>query len=402
MLPIDAEPRGRPDLTRFNIMDHLRRTQGRIIGAMGFDPAECPYRVSRSESYWRLRGYADHSCSTPLLIVSAPIKRPYIWDLAPSVSAVRYIQRCGLHVYLLEWMPASLETGNNGLEEYARAISECVAMVSDGTPSGRPVLMGHSLGGTLASIYAALAPQSIRTLVLLSAPLCFQPEGSRFRDALVSLLPRVPSAVDPFPGSVLSQASALASPGTFVWSRLMDALLSVTDLEAMDIHARVERWALDEVPVSGKLVHQVVESLYRANRLCRGTLELNGILLGPGRLSVPTLAVVNAADELAPLASVEPFTSAMPTRDVKIIGCPGELGVGLQHLGILIGRVARRHIWPQIMSWCDAHVCASCSGHAPSRPAPAARTKSSTSANVVAKTWRPHRARGGGGGGGGG
>ena len=215
--------------------------------------------------------------------------------------------------------------------------------------------MGHSLGGTLAAIYAALASESIRALVLLSAPLCFSPAGSHFRDALVSLFPRTVPAVDPFPGSLLSHISALASPRTFIWSRLMDALLSCTDLAAMDIHARVERWALDEVPVSGKLIRQVVESLYRANQLCRGTLEVNGTLLGPGRLSAPTLAVVNAADELAPLMSVEPFTTAMPTHDANVITCPGELGVGLQHLAILVGRAARRHVWPQIISWCAAH-----------------------------------------------
>jgi len=28
----------------------------------------------------------------------------------------------------------------------------------------------------------------------------------------------------------------------------------------------VERWALDEVPLPGKLVHQIVEWLYRENR----------------------------------------------------------------------------------------------------------------------------------------
>ena len=60
--------------------------------------------------------------------------------------------------------------------------------------------------------------------------------------------------------------SALASPGTFIWSRLMDAAFSIADYHALDIHGRVERWALDEVPLPGKLVHQIVEWLYRENR----------------------------------------------------------------------------------------------------------------------------------------
>src|SRR5262249_5657750 len=74
----------------------------------------------------------------------------------------------------------------------------------------------------------------------------------------------------PFLGSLLSPMSALASPASFVWSRLMDAMLSAADHRALDVHARVERWALDEVPLPGKLVHEIIEWLYRENRFCRG------------------------------------------------------------------------------------------------------------------------------------
>ena len=38
-----------------------------------------------------------------------------------------------------------------------------------------PFLVGHSLGGTLAAIFTALAPASTRGLILLGAPLCFEP-----------------------------------------------------------------------------------------------------------------------------------------------------------------------------------------------------------------------------------
>ena len=124
----------------------------------------------------------------------------------------------------------------------------------------------------------------------------------------------------------------------------------------MDIHARVERWALDEAPLPGKLVHEMVEWLYRENRLCRGTLELCNMRVGPFILSVPTLAVVNTADEVAPLASVKPFIEAMPTSDVRIVQFPGETGVGLQHLGILVGRQAHAQLWPEIIVWLNSHI----------------------------------------------
>jgi len=204
-----------------------------------------------------LRDYGKDSATQSVLIVAAPIKRPYIWNLAPSSSAIRYCLKEGLRVRLLESAPASRTTGVNGLAEYAQAIGECVANISGGREDRKPFLLGHSLGGTLAAIFGAMEPESICGLVLLGAPLCFRPGTSRFRDALMSIVPSDLDEAEPCPGSLITQMSALASPDTFVWSRLMDVALSVTDRTAWETHARVERWALDEVPLPGKFVHQL-------------------------------------------------------------------------------------------------------------------------------------------------
>ncbi len=340
---------------QFALLDTLRRAQGDLAAARGLDPAETAYRVIASAPHWRLRDYGGRAAAPPLLIVAAPIKRPYIWDLAPSFSAIGCCRDLGLHVYLLEWPPASPLTAASGLDEYAAAIGAGVARIAAKHAGRKPLLIGHSLGGTLAAIYAALAPQTVRALALLSAPLCFRPHESGFRDALVALVPTDLSQTDPVPGSLLSCVSALASPGTFVWSRLLDAAMSAADRQAREIHQRVERWALDEVALPGRLVHQIVDWLYRENRLCRGELSVNGTLLAPSRLSIPVLAVVNAADEIAPRASVEPFVAAAATKKAAIIEYPAEVGVALQHLGILVGRAARRDTWPRIGAWLLAH-----------------------------------------------
>jgi polyhydroxyalkanoate synthase subunit PhaC len=350
-VPID----GALAATQFGIADTLRRAQRHVFGAFGLDPIECPYRVIASGPFWRLRDYTKNEASQSLLIVAAPIKRPYIWDLTRTASAIRYCLGLGLRVRLLEWLPASRTSGNNGLSEYTEAISNCVAKISGENAGTKPFLIGHSLGGTLAAIFGALAPDSIRGLVLLGAPLCFRPATSRFRDALVSLVPFGLGEAEPCPGSLLSHFSALASPDTFIWSRLKDAAFSVTDSHAMEIHARVERWALDEIALPGKLVHQLIEWLYRENLFCQGALKIDGTLVGPQNVSVPTLAVINTADDVALLGSVKPFIDAMPTRDTRIIEYPGEIGVCLQHLGILIGRQAHAQVWPEITSWIDSH-----------------------------------------------
>jgi polyhydroxyalkanoate synthase len=328
--------------------------QGAALEVLGLGPQECPYQIIASGPQWRLRDYGSHAASPSFLIVAAPIKRPYVWDLVPSVSAIRHCLGEGLHVYLLDWVPDSSRTGDNGLDEYADAIAEC-ANISVASGGRRPFLIGHSLGGTLAAIFAALAPATIQGLVLLEAPLCFAPATSMFRDALVSLSPSELSDAEPFPGSLLSYMAALASPDTFIWSRVRDALLSVSDSGALEIQARVQRWVLDEVSLPGKLVHQILQWLYRENRFCRGGLQIHGTLVGPTNLTVPSLAVVNLADDVAPLASVKPCFEAMPITDTRIIEYPGEIGVGLQHLGMLIGRQAHAKVWPEILAWIKKH-----------------------------------------------
>ena len=337
---------------QFGMSDVLRRVQGDLAGTfIGLGPTECQYKVVTSGWHWRVRDYGGEDQSRSPLIIAAPIKKPYIWDLAPSASTINHCLHQNLHVQLLEWMPASQRTGYIGLNECVAAIKEAVATATRAARGSKPFLIGHSLGGTLAAIYAAFMPESIGGLVLLGAPLCFEPSKSEFRDALVSLVPSELSDADIFPGSLLSQASALASPHTFIWSRLMDAAISVVDPRAIEVHARVERWALDEVPLPGKLVHQIIEWLYRENRFCRGTLNIGEKLVGPSSLSTPTLAIINTSDEVAPPTAVKPFIEAMPAKNGRIIEYPGEVGACLQHLAILIGRQARANVWPQILSW---------------------------------------------------
>ena len=296
----------------FALMDTLRKAQGEALEGLGFGPTECCHHVVASGLRWRLRAYGGPDGRPALLIIAAPIKRPYLWDLAPSVSAVRYCLHQGLRVYLLEWTPPSSESGNAGLAEYAdQAIGEAVATFSRDTGRDAAVPRRSLIGWHIGSDLRGLGQQSVQGLVLLSAPLCFQPGVSRFRDAVVAMAPSHLSDTDVVPGSLLSQLSAMASPETFVWSRWLDAARSSADPLAWEIHARVERWALDEVPLPGRLAHQMFEWLYRENRLCRGTLRIGQRTVGPSCLRLPMLAVVNTADEIAPLASV----SALLRRD---------------------------------------------------------------------------------------
>lgn len=335
----------------FLVLDSIRRAQGGIVAALGYGPLERRYVVASSVRRWRLRDYGGGTRGS-LLVIGAPIKRPYIWDLAPSISALGYCLDQGFRVHLLEWTPPKIGHEPICLDDYVEAISEAINQVKAAVGAATPILLGHSLGGTLAAVFVASDPTSVAGLVLLGAPLCFGPGTSPFRDAVVGLPGRAPASSELVPGSLLSHASALASPSDFVWSRLTDAALSRVDAQALETHLRVERWALDEVALPGHFMGQVLEWLYREDRFRRGVLPVRGSGLGPRNLKTPTLAAVNAADGVVPRAAVEGFLEASPAQ-TQILEYPGETGVALQHLALLVGLRARATIWPRILAWID-------------------------------------------------
>ncbi|WP_176758553.1 alpha/beta fold hydrolase [Limimonas halophila] len=335
----------------YELADAMRRAQAAMLDAAGDRPAGHPYRVAASGERWRLRAYGQ-GAGPPVLIVAAPIKRPDIWDLTPTRSVVGACLRGGLDVHLLAWAaPAPRDSGAT-LAAYADAgIGEAVAAVRRATGGRAPVLMGHSLGGTLAAIFAAAHADRLAGLVLLDAPLCFAPGSSRFRDALVAMAPRHPDSDGIVPGSLLSHLSALAAPETFVWARALDGLLHP---EAHDLHTRIERWALAEVALPAPLLGEMLTALYREDRFCRGTLDLGGPTVGPAALRCPAFVVGNAADAVAPPQAIDPFVARMPGAQVRRIEIPGEPGVSLQHLVPLLGERAHAELWPEITAWIAA------------------------------------------------
>jgi polyhydroxyalkanoate synthase subunit PhaC len=70
------------------------------------------------------------------------------------------VERClhdGLRTYLLHWERPGVEEESYGLAEYAdQLLLACLDAIAAETGQDRIFLAGHSLGGTLAAIFAAL------------------------------------------------------------------------------------------------------------------------------------------------------------------------------------------------------------------------------------------------------
>ena len=339
----------------FEHMDDIRRRQGDMFDAAGFGPRETPYRVIHAEAGIRLRRYESAADKGPaLLIVPAPIKRTYIWDMVPERSVVRRCLDQGMRVYLVEWTPASDAEHDAGLADYGdRLLRACLAAVV--ADAGQPgvILAGHSLGGTLATMLACLYPQQVRAMLLLEAPLHFGRDAGSFAP-LVAATPDAKPIGDAFgkvPGSFLNLISSTAAPQVFQWERYIDWSLSFTDADALGMHMRVERWAHDEFPLPGKLFTDIVEQLYRDDQLMKGRLRLGDRQIGPQALKAPLLNVIDPRSTIIPPQSILPFHEAAASKVKKVLPYEGDIGVAIQHVGILVGRNAHAVIWPAIFDW---------------------------------------------------
>ncbi|OWW22044.1 alpha/beta fold hydrolase [Noviherbaspirillum denitrificans] len=336
----------------FESMDKARRRRGKAMDSLGYGPAESPYQTALALPGVCLRFYGGNPHSNSIaLIVPAPIKRHYIWDLTPECSVVQHAMREDMQVYLAEWT----EPGENqGLAEFAyKMLDQCVRAIRTKHPTGQIFLLSHSLGGIFAAIYSAMRPEQVSGLVLLEAPLHFGGASGSFTP-LVTFGPRantVARMFDKVPGSVLNMASVMASPATFQVERYGDFMASLGSTRTLRTHMLVERWMLDESPMPGRLFEQVVEDLYRKDSLMRGTLTIAGRTVSPRNVTAPLLSVYDPHSVVIPPDSVIAFHEATGSDEKRLLAYEGDTGVALAHVGALMGENAHRILWPQIFSW---------------------------------------------------
>jgi polyhydroxyalkanoate synthase len=343
----------------FKQLDRSRHWLGELLDLLACGPQETPSRVVFHEPGVTLRSYGNVQTDVPvLLVVPAPIKRAYIWDLLPSVSVVRRCLRAGLRVYMIHWeRPGQPEQGF-GLAEYGdRLIHDCIRVVAVETRERRVFLAGHSLGGTLAALFSALHTNQVHGLVLLGTPVHFG-KGAGLLGTVVAAAPwaqALTAVLGNVPGSFLSTISFAADPVTFGWWRWMDWLGSLPDPRALEVLVRVERWTLDETPLARRLFEELCELLLREDRFIRGTLEVGGTRVAPELVTVPLLDVVDPECKLVPPQAVLPFHEAVGSPDTTLLEYHGDRGVALRHIGMLVGRDAHQHLWAEVIGWMRAH-----------------------------------------------
>lgn len=337
------------------LLDALRRQRGRGLDALGFGPQQAPYRIVAEQAGMRLRAYgaAGAPAAPSVLIIPAPFKRGYIWDLRPEVSVVRRCQERGLGVFMLEWTDPA--PGDDlGLADYAdRLPLAAVRAIRRSAGAGPIVLAGHSLGGTFAAIFACLHPAEVRDLWLIDAPLVFGPgSGDRLAALLRAIDPEwlAAAAGEPVAGSFITALAVAALPDEFVLAPAADFVACGWDADRQSLRMQVLRWTQDEFPLPTRLFLDVANQLYREDRFARGALALPAGRVGLSDVQGPVAAVLNPASAVVPAAASAHGLSLARSASVTTFVCEAHPGCAVTHVAPLVSPEAHARLWPKLVA----------------------------------------------------
>jgi poly(3-hydroxyalkanoate) synthetase len=315
-----------------------------------------PNTIALELATMRLRDFSSQRRGGPVL-VCAPyaVHGALIADFAPEHSIVAALQRGGHHrVYLTDWRSARPEmrylTIDDNLSDLNVAIDEI----------GPPVdLVGLCQGGWLALLFAARFPNKVRRLVLAGTPVDVS-VPSALSQAVAALAPELfESMVDAATG-IVSGRHMLDT-----WHKSQAQARDALQLEATDdLLQRFEAWNTTTVDLPGTYYLNVVNAIFRENRIAAGHFIALGRRIDPAVVTMPVFLLAGTNDEIVPAAQALATASLVGTPATSIATrCEPS-----SHLGLFMGRHTIAHAWRQIAQWLATPVDA-----AGARPAARAR-----------------------------
>ena len=337
--------------------EEIEKARGRMEQAVGMvvhrpipEVGQTPYDVVYRENKLRLLHYHPRVKKVqpiPLLIVSPMINRYYILDLKPGRSLVEYLLERGIDVYMLDWGIPGPEDRHLTWDHFIQVyLHHCVERAAEAARGREISLLGYCMGGTMATMYAALHPGQIKNLINLAAPINFKDEGllSLWTDKAYFNVDRLVDVLGNIPPELMQSAFQMLRP-TGQISKMVSFFDRMHDQDFVDLFLAMEQWVNDNVPFPGEAFRKYVKDCYQENLLVRGKLRIDHQVVDLKKITCALLVIVAEKDHICPPASGAVLLDLAGSRDKELIALPGG------HVGIVSGGGAYRYLWPTIGEW---------------------------------------------------
>ncbi len=107
-------------------------------------------------------------------------------------------------------------------------------------------------------------------------------------------------------------------------------------------------WVTDLIPMAGATYVQLIQELYRENRLIEGSWTLRGERVDLSRIHANLLNVIALTDHISPPCQSESIMKKVSSQDQLLMKVKGG------HIGMMAGSGALKYTWPHIESWLAA------------------------------------------------
>jgi polyhydroxyalkanoate synthase subunit PhaC len=331
-------------------------TFGQGFGSPATDPpALTPYNVIYEGSKVSLRHYAapERQHATPILIVYALIKRPYILDLQPGKSVVQSLVTQGFEVYLIDWLPPNRNDTKLGFDGYVNeGIANAVRAVQIAENVEQVDLLGYCFGSLLALLYTALHPANVRNLVTLTIPFDMSVRALPFynlvdamSDVTVDLITKIYGNC---PAWMVNASFLSMAPIHHALDKYVGLYRNAERDGYAEMFELFERWMMSDVPLAGQIFRELVTQIFKRNALVKGEFEIGGETVDLRRITCPLLNIVAEKDDVVHPAASLGLPEFVGSIDKRNLSFP------TGHLGAVVSAGAMRKLWPQVGDWLAA------------------------------------------------
>jgi len=285
-------------------------------------PSVTPYEVIAAAGKMRLRYYRATGQSQPisLLLVCPLIKRPYILDLVPDKSVVQSLVGQGIDLYLTDWIPPTRSDSWRGFDAYVNGdLDNAVRAVQLHAGVEQVPLLGYCFGGLLTTIYTALHPEKIASLITLTLLLDLSTREIPLFGLLDKLRPKTLDLVTaPYgncPAWFIKAGFNAMSPVHHDLDKYV-ALYRNKDKEGYaEMFALFEWWMNSDVPLAGQIFCETLQGIFQQNLLMQNRLQVGGKRVALMQISCPVVNVIGEYDDVVHSTSSLPLPELISSAD---------------------------------------------------------------------------------------
>jgi putative long chain acyl-CoA synthase len=318
-----------------------------------------PFEVVHQDRVYRLRRYEKSAAQTvksPLLLIPPLMVASEVYDISPDTSAVAYLAREGVDVWLVDFGAPENEEGgmDRTLDDHVRAVSDAVDRVR--TATGQDVhLSGYSQGGMFCYQAAAFRRSAnLASIITFGSPVDLHRQLKLGEDVTERLMAGVRAAlswplarIEGLPGMFTSTGFKLLSARKEAM-QLVDFVRNLHDRQALEKREAKRLFLGGEgfVAWPGPAFRKFVDEVIVGNRMASGGFVVDGHTVTLADLTCPILYFIGSRDSMGRPASVRGIRRAAP-RVSKMYEVPLKAG----HFGLVVGSTALSVTWPGVVTW---------------------------------------------------